>query len=312
MRGLVGLALAGALLSGAAGADVKAGVDAWARGDWATAVREWQQPAAAGDADAQFNLGQAYKLGRGVKLDMAQAERWYALAAQQGHAQAEDNYGLILFQNGKRADAVKWLERSSQRGEARSQFVLGTMLFNGDAVPKNWRRAYALMTRASSAGLPQASATLAEMDRYVPLPDRQAALAMARDLERNSGRPVLAAAPPASVQPKVATPRPTPLAAPAARPTPAPRATVAAKPATASAAKPVRDGGWRVQLGAFKDAGNARRLWSSVSGKFAGRQPYYEQAGANTRLLVGPFGSSAEASSACATIRPTPCVPMKR
>lgn len=304
MRGLVGLALAGALLSSAAGADVKAGVDAWARGDWATAVREWQQPAAAGDADAQFNLGQAYKLGRGVKMDMAQAERWYALAAQQGHAQAEDNYGLILFQNGKRADAVKWLERSSQRGEARSQFVLGTMLFNGDAVPKNWRRAYALMTRASSAGLPQASATLAEMDRYVPLPDRQAALVMARDLERNAGRPVLASVQPTPVPPKVVTPRPTPAAAPAPKPTPAARASVAPKP--------VRDGGWRVQLGAFKDAGNARRLWSSVSGKFAGRQPYYEQAGANTRLLVGPFGSSAEATSACAAIRPTPCVPMKR
>ncbi|WP_242416427.1 SPOR domain-containing protein [Sphingomonas panni] len=304
MRGLVGLALAGALLSSAAGADVKAGVDAWARGDWATAVREWQQPAAAGDADAQFNLGQAYKLGRGVKMDMAQAERWYALAAQQGHAQAEDNYGLILFQNGKRADAVKWLERSSQRGEARSQFVLGTMLFNGDAVPKNWRRAYALMTRASSAGLPQASATLAEMDRYVPLPDRQAALVMARDLERNAGRPVLASVQPTSVPPKVVTPRPTPVAAPAPKPTPAARASVAPKP--------VRDGGWRVQLGAFKDAGNARRLWSSVSGKFTGRQPYYEQAGANTRLLVGPFASSAEATSACAAIRPTPCVPMKR
>lgn len=303
MRVMVGLALAGALLSTAAGADVKAGVDAWARGDWAGAVREWQQPAAAGDADAQFNLGQAYKLGRGVPMDMAQAERWYALAAQQGHLQAEDNYGLILFQNGKRADAVKWLEKSSQRGEARSQFVLGTMLFNGDAVPKDWRRAYALMTRASSAGLPQAASTLAEMDRYVPLPDRQAALAMARDLERNAGRPVLAAVPP---RPSTPVTRPTP--------TPTPRATLAAKVPAASAAKPapVRDGGWRVQLGAFKDAGNARRLWSSVAGKFAGRQPHYEAAGANTRLQVGPFASSAEASRACAAIRPTPCVPMKR
>lgn len=309
MRVLVGLALAGAMLSTAAGADVKAGVDAWARGDWATAVREWQQPGAAGDADAQFNLGQAYKLGRGVPMDMAQAERWYALAAQQGHRQAEDNYGLILFQNGKRADAVKWLEKSSLRGEARSQFVLGTMLFNGDSVPKDWRRAYALMTRASSAGLPQASSTLAEMDRYVPLPDRQAALVMARDLERNAGRPVLAAVPP-----KVATSRPTPAATATPKATPAPRPTPVAKAAPPPATKPtpVRDGGWRVQLGAFKDGGNARRLWSSVAGKFAGRQPYYEQAGANTRLLVGPFASSQEATRACAAIRPTPCVPMKR
>ena len=44
-------------------ADVKAGVDAWSRGDYAAAVREWEAPAAAGDPDAMFNLGQAYRLG---------------------------------------------------------------------------------------------------------------------------------------------------------------------------------------------------------------------------------------------------------
>ena len=44
-----------------------AGVDAWTRGDFPAAVKEWQAGAARGDADAQFNLGQAYKLGKGVK-----------------------------------------------------------------------------------------------------------------------------------------------------------------------------------------------------------------------------------------------------
>lgn len=286
MRGAMGPALAAMMLAVPAVADVKAGVDAWARGDWATAVREWRDPAVAGDPDAQFNLGQAYKLGRGVPMSLTEAEQWYARAAQQGHAQAEENYGLILFQNGKRAEAVKWLEKSAGRGEARSQFVLGTMLFNGDAVPKDWRRAYALMTRASSSGLPQAAATLAQMDRYVPLPDRQAALAMARDLERGAGRPPLPAAP---------VRQPTPVAkAPPAPPT------------------QVTGGDWRVQLGAFRDAGNARRLWSEVAGKFAGRQPYYSDAGGVTRLQVGPFASSAEAGRACAAIRPTTCVPVRR
>jgi hypothetical protein len=40
-------------------ADVKAGVDAWSRGDYAVAVREWRGPAEAGDPDAMFNLAQA-------------------------------------------------------------------------------------------------------------------------------------------------------------------------------------------------------------------------------------------------------------
>jgi len=300
MRGALGVALAATMVSAPALADVKTGVEAWARGDWATAVREWREPAVAGDADAQFNMGQAYKLGRGVPMNLTEAEQWYARAAQQGHRQAEENYGLILFQNGKRAEAVQWLEKSAARGEARSQFVLGTMLFNGDAVTKDWRRAYALMTRASSAGLPQASATLAQMDRYVPLPDRQAALAMARDLERSAGRPALPTAP---VRPTAITPSP----APVTRPTPVAKPTpVAPKPAATAS------GDWRVQLGAFRDAANARRLWSEVSRKFAGRQPFYDDAGGVTRLQIGPFASSVEASRACAAIRPTTCVPVKR
>ncbi|MBU2034042.1 MAG: SEL1-like repeat protein, partial [Alphaproteobacteria bacterium] len=55
-------------------ADVKQGVDAWAAGDYATAVREWSGPAAQGDPDAQFNMAQAYRLGRGVEADPRQAE----------------------------------------------------------------------------------------------------------------------------------------------------------------------------------------------------------------------------------------------
>ncbi|MDE0945777.1 MAG: hypothetical protein OSA39_02875, partial [Sphingobium sp.] len=50
-------------------ADVKAGVDAWQQGDYAKAVGEWRPLALAGDPDAQFNMGQAYKLGRGVQPD---------------------------------------------------------------------------------------------------------------------------------------------------------------------------------------------------------------------------------------------------
>ena len=49
-------------LSGTAHADAKAGVDAWTKGDYAGAVREWEGPASHGEPAAQFDLGQAYKL----------------------------------------------------------------------------------------------------------------------------------------------------------------------------------------------------------------------------------------------------------
>ena len=37
------------------------------------------------------------------------AESWFRKAAAQGHAQAADNYGLALFQSGKKAEALPWL-----------------------------------------------------------------------------------------------------------------------------------------------------------------------------------------------------------
>src|SRR3546814_20263605 len=68
------------MLAAPALADVKDGVDAWQAGNYQAAVAEWRPLAIAGDADAQFNLGQASKLGRGVPTDLAQAEAWYSRA----------------------------------------------------------------------------------------------------------------------------------------------------------------------------------------------------------------------------------------
>jgi uncharacterized protein len=194
MRNFGGLAraalAAGMALATPAGAQsVKAGVDAWGRGDYDGAVAQWRGPAVAGDADAQFNLGQAYKLGRGVPVDPALAESWFRKAALQGHYQAQDNYGLALFQSGRKAEAAPWLEKSVARGEPRGQLVLGTMLFNGDGVPRDYPRAYALMTLASQAGLKAASETLAQMDQYITPADRERGTALAqryRDELRNA------------------------------------------------------------------------------------------------------------------------------
>ena len=47
---------------------VKAGIEAWQKGNAAEAVKIWQPLAEKGDADAAFNLGQAYRLGKGVPL----------------------------------------------------------------------------------------------------------------------------------------------------------------------------------------------------------------------------------------------------
>src|SRR5947199_2095169 len=152
-----------ALASGPAWADVKTGVVAWQRGDFAAAVAEWRPLADRGDADAQYNLGQAYKLGRGVPADLHIAQTWYEKAAQQGHPQAAANLGLILFQNGEKQRAIPWLKMAAEADDPRAEYVLGTALFNGDIAGKDWPRAYALMSRAAAQGCPRAAANVPPM-----------------------------------------------------------------------------------------------------------------------------------------------------
>ncbi|SCY70573.1 Sel1 repeat-containing protein [Novosphingobium aromaticivorans] len=167
-------------------ADVKAGVDAWSRGDHAGAVKEWLGPAARGDADAQFNMGQAYKLGKGVTQDLKRAEAWYRKAAEQGHIKAGDTLGLLLFQENRKAEALPYLTASAYRGEPRAMYILGIAHFNGDTVGKDWVRAYALMSRSAATGLDQATRGLATMDEIIPLDQRQLAMSLATELEQKA------------------------------------------------------------------------------------------------------------------------------
>tara|TARA_B110000116_G_scaffold260112_1_gene262885 strand:+ start:972 stop:1109 length:138 start_codon:yes stop_codon:yes gene_type:complete len=44
---------------------------------------------------ARFNLGFRYATGRGVSQDDAEAVRWYRLAADQGDADAQFNFGFL-------------------------------------------------------------------------------------------------------------------------------------------------------------------------------------------------------------------------
>ncbi|KPL69572.1 hypothetical protein SZ64_16630 [Erythrobacter sp. SG61-1L] len=250
IAGLIALAFAAPAL-----ADVKAGVDAWSKGDYAAAVAEWQGPAKTGDADAMFNMAQAYRLGRGVEEDSSMAEYYYARAAEKGHIRAADVYGLILFQTGRQQQALPYVQDAARRGDPRSQYLLGIAHFNGDLVPKDWVRAYALLTLANSQGLPQAGPALAEMDQYVPFAQRQQAATLAVEMQQQAdtaraselaafdlaavdGDPALAARPVVNTAPKAAGAT-APLASASPR-VPQPVQSTFVPPSTASAEEAVR------------------------------------------------------------------------
>jgi TPR repeat protein len=283
----------GAIPAGAQ--SVTAGIEAWQRKDYQNAVSIWRPLAEAGDADAAFNLGQAYRLGRGVPINLSAAQTWLQRAADKNHVEAQGTLGLLLFDSGNRPGGLRWLKSAAEKGDARALLVYGTALFNGDGVQQDPVLAYAYVSRAAAQGLAPAKTTLAQMDQILPVAQRQKGVAIALSMARTQA-PVQKSA--AKAPPKA----------------PAKPAIVAAAPKPPPAMVQSATGGWRIQLGAFSQRGAAEALFRKLSatGPLAGRRPFLIPVGAMTRLQAGPFESRAAAAAACAALsaRGQACFPV--
>ena len=269
---------------------VKTGIESWQKGDHEAAVAVWTPLAAKGDADAAFNLGQAYRLGKGVPIDLARAHQYLEQAARKGHVDAAATLGILLFQNGNRTGAMRWIKLAANGGEPRSLLLYGVALYNGDGVAADPVGAYAYVSRAAAQGMASAKETLAEMDAAMTLDQRVKGLAMAK----------------AMVGARQSTvPAPTVAASTTAPPAPAP-----AKAATPALSVAPASGKWRIQLGAFGQRASAEALFARLRGKVGARQAYYIPVGKVTRLQVGPYESRAAAATACASLGGQACFPV--
>ena len=291
-RSSLGLALLIAAAAAPASAQsVRAGIQAWQKADYSAAVAIWRPIAEKGDADAAFNLGQAYRLGRGVPTNVGAAQTWFERAARKGHVDARTTLGLLLFENGDQPGGLRWLKLAAEQGEPRALLIYGTALFNGDHVKRDPVLGYAYVSRAAAQGLAPAKETLAQLDALLPVDERKKGVALAIAKARTSP-------PPSAKRPR-----------PAAKPVQTASAAAAAKPAAPGATGP-----WRIQLGAFSRRGAAEALFGRLSaGPLAGRSPYYVPVGAMTRLQVGPYSTRAAAQAACAALKGQSCfaVPAK-
>ncbi len=108
-------------LAAPAWAGYQEGIDAYKRGDYDTAMKEWRPLAEQGDAEAQWFLGSMYYQGKGVPQDDQEAVRWYRQAADQGDAYAQN--------------------------------TLAYMYEHGRGVPRNYVRAYMWASLAAAQGI---------------------------------------------------------------------------------------------------------------------------------------------------------------
>lgn len=182
--GLVGLALV--LTVPAAGQDPQKAGEAYKRGDYATALREWRPLAEAGDSVAQAALGFMYYDGEGVPQNFAQAYMWFLLAAEQGNVHAQTVLGVMYAEDGlgvsqDYAEAVKWYRLAAEQGYARAQSNLGVMYAKGRGVPQNYVQAHMWFNLAAAQGNEDAAKNRDIVARTMTPADISKAQQMARE-----------------------------------------------------------------------------------------------------------------------------------
>ena len=132
------------------------GVVADKSGDYVEAVKWYRLAAEQGHASAQYNLGVMYDQGEGVPENDTEAVRWYRLAAEQGDPKAQYNLG-VMYDQGEGVpendtEAVRWYRLAAEQGDASAQGNLGGMYGNGDGVPEDFVQAYKWWNLAAAQG----------------------------------------------------------------------------------------------------------------------------------------------------------------
>ena len=114
------------------------GYEAHMRGDFSAAIRAWGPLAAQGDAAAQFNIGNLFDFGKGVKEDNVQAAYWYKKSAEQDNVNAQYALGW-MYENGEGVEkdlvkAIIWYKKAAEQKHSGAQTNLGWMYENGKGV----------------------------------------------------------------------------------------------------------------------------------------------------------------------------------
>jgi TPR repeat protein len=104
-------------------------------------IQSLQKLAAQNDAEAQFELAEAYRTGNGIAENLAEAVRWYRAAAEQGHADAQNNLGaMYLAGMGTDKDAAKaahWYRKAAEQEHVQAQFNLAMRYLIGSGVEQS-------------------------------------------------------------------------------------------------------------------------------------------------------------------------------
>ena len=126
-------------------ADYQEGRDAFDRGDYSVAVKEFEILAGQNDPRGQYALAVMYDLGAGVPQSSGEAVKWYRLSAELGYADAQNNLG-VMYEEGEGVarnyeEAMKWYRKAAESGNKDAPNNIGVMYMTGVGVRRDFVKA---------------------------------------------------------------------------------------------------------------------------------------------------------------------------
>lgn len=129
---------------------------AYRNGDYAAAIKGFQELAQQGNPNAMNNLGLMYANGLGVDVDLAAARRWYEEAAGKGSLSAVNNLGA-MYETGQGVpqnyeEAANKYAIAAKYGLSDAQYNLGVLYESGKGLPNDPVQAYLWYSLAAAQG----------------------------------------------------------------------------------------------------------------------------------------------------------------
>lgn len=118
--------------------------------NYVEAEKWFRKAAEQGHAGAQNNLGLMYRNNKG---DLVEAMKWLRLAADQGHAGAQCNLALCYAAQENYEMTFRYAKMSAEQGEAMGQYVLGLLYVTGTpATERNVAEGKRWLEKAAAQG----------------------------------------------------------------------------------------------------------------------------------------------------------------
>jgi len=146
---------------------------------WEQVFAKRLRQAEAGDADAQYAVGEAYLKGRGPAVDPQEALKWFRRAARQGHPKALYRLGYMHLRGiGVRRDparAFQLIRQAAEAGYSPAQYQLGRMYAAGLGTGRDFDAALEWLEKAASQDYLPAREEIARVRKLREEAARQAA-----------------------------------------------------------------------------------------------------------------------------------------